>query len=63
MKERVTRWALAAAAVAVVAHAAAGVAIAGFAVAVPEINPGSISAGLAVLAGGILMLRARRKSK
>jgi hypothetical protein len=27
---------------------------------VPEIGPGSISAGLALLAGGVLMLRARR---
>jgi len=27
---------------------------------VPEIGPGSISAGMALLAGGVLMLRARR---
>ena len=27
---------------------------------VPEIGPGSISAGLALLAGGVIMLRARR---
>jgi LPXTG-motif cell wall-anchored protein len=32
-------------------------------VAVPEISPMSISAGLALLAGGVLMLRARRRSK
>ena len=31
--------------------------------AAPEIDPGSISAGLALLAGGVLMLRARRGSK
>ena len=30
---------------------------------VPEISPMSISAGLALLAGGFLMLRARRGSK
>ena len=30
---------------------------------VPEIGPGSISAGLALLAGGVLMLRARRSKK
>jgi hypothetical protein len=29
----------------------------------PEISPGSISSGLALLAGGVLMLRARRGSK
>jgi hypothetical protein len=29
----------------------------------PEISPMSISAGLAVLAGGVLMLRARRGAK
>jgi hypothetical protein len=29
----------------------------------PEISPGSISAGVALLAGGVLMLRARRGSK
>jgi hypothetical protein len=30
-------------------------------VVVPEISPTSISAGLAVLAGGVLMVRARMK--
>jgi hypothetical protein len=44
-------------------HALAGTAAASTAVVVPEINPGSISAGLALLAGGILVLRARRGSK
>lgn len=29
----------------------------------PEISPGSTSAGLALLAGGVLMLRARRGRK
>lgn len=32
-------------------------------VQVPEINAGSMSAGLALLAGGVLMLRARRSRK
>jgi hypothetical protein len=31
--------------------------------AVPEISPGSLSAGVALLAAGILVLRARRRSK
>ncbi len=29
--------------------------------AVPEIGPGAISAGVAILAGGVLLLRARRR--
>jgi len=33
------------------------------AVSVPEISPASLSAGVALLAGGILVLRARRRSK
>ena len=32
---------------------------AGFAQAAPEISPGSVSAGLALLAGGVLIARAR----
>ena len=39
-----------------VSHVAAGVPT-----VVPEISPVSISAGLAVLAGGALMIRARRR--
>ena len=30
---------------------------------VPEIDGGSLSVGMAVLAGGVLMLRARRRAK
>jgi len=30
---------------------------------VPELDPGSLSGGLALLGAGILMLRARRRSK
>jgi MYXO-CTERM domain-containing protein len=33
------------------------------AVSVPEISPASLSAGIALLAGGMLVLRARRRSK
>ena len=36
---------------------------AGNPVSVPEIGPASISTGLAILAGGVLMLRARRNRK
>jgi LPXTG-motif cell wall-anchored protein len=39
-----------------VSHVAAGTTV-----AVPEISPASLSAGLAILAGGALMLRARRR--
>lgn len=34
-------------------------ATAGITPAVPEISPGSLSAGLALLAGGVLLVRAR----
>ena len=37
--------------------------LAGTAHATPEIDAGSISAGLGLLAGGILILRSRRRSK
>jgi hypothetical protein len=37
--------------------------LAGTVSAAPEIDAGSISAGLGLLAGGILILRARRRSK
>ena len=37
--------------------------LAGTVSAAPEIDAGSISAGLGILAGGILILRARRRSK
>jgi len=30
---------------------------------VPEISPASLSAGIALLAGGLLVLRSRRRSK
>jgi hypothetical protein len=45
-------------AVGVVLAVTATDAIAGITV-VPEINPGSVSAGLALLAGGVLLARAR----
>lgn len=45
--------------VGVVLAATATDAIAGVTVSVPEINPASVSAGLALLAGGVLLARAR----
>ena len=42
-------------------HALAGNAYAQF--EAPEVDPGSIAAGLALLAGGALLLRARRRSR
>ncbi len=44
-------------------HALGTQALASVPPGVPEISPGSISAGIALLAGGILLLRARRRSK
>jgi hypothetical protein len=44
-------------------HALGSNVLASNAVATPEISPMSISAGVALLAGGVLMLRARRGSK
>lgn len=55
------KWAGAGLAVMLALHTLSTGALASNAVAVPEINPGSISAGLALLAGGVLMLRARRR--
>ena len=46
-------------AVGVVLAVTATDAIAGSAVQTPEINPASLSAGLALLAGGVLLARAR----
>jgi LPXTG-motif cell wall-anchored protein len=57
------KWAGAGLAVMLALHALGNGAFASVPVAVPEINPGSISAGLALLAGGVLMLRARRRRR
>jgi LPXTG-motif cell wall-anchored protein len=46
---------------AVVLLGTAGHVAAGAPTVVPEISPASISAGLAMLAGGALLLRARRR--
>lgn len=46
-------------AVGVVLAVTATNAFAGFAVQAPEINPSSVSAGLALLTGGVLIARAR----
>jgi hypothetical protein len=60
---KVGTWLAAGAALLAVVHALSTDAGASFATPVPEIGPGSLSAGLAILAGGILMVRARRQSK
>ena len=48
---------------ALIANALGAHLLAGVPVSVPEIDAGSISAGLGLLAGGILILRSRRRSK
>ena len=58
---RVCAWALALPAVALVAETPLWASVA--APRVPEIDGGAISAGLGLLAAGVLMLRARRSSK
>ena len=63
MRARFTNWMGAALGVMLVVHAAGADALASGASEVPEVSPGSISAGVALLAGGILLLRARRGSK
>jgi hypothetical protein len=50
-------------AAALVLHGISTTAVASVAAPVPEISPASVSAGLAILAGGVLMLRARRRGK
>ena len=61
---RVSQWFSVGAAVMLAVHALSSNVLASPpTVATPEISPDSISAGLALLAGGVLMLRARRGSK
>jgi len=56
------KWAGAALAVALVIHGFATEAFASAVPrAVPEIDPGSVTAGVALLAGGLLILRARMR--
>lgn len=59
---RYSRWFGAGVAVMVALHALGTAAYASSTVA-PEIDPGSIPMGLALLAGGVLMMKARRGSK
>ena len=58
-----SRWFSSGAAVMLAVHALGSSVLASGGAAAPEISPMSISAGVALLAGGVLMLRARRGSK
>ena len=62
MRVLVTKWMSAAFGVMLGVHA---VGTAAFAqpTPVPEISPASLSAGIALLTGGVLVLRSRRRSK
>ena len=60
--KRYTRWFGAGVAVMLSLHALGTLAYASSTVA-PEIDPGSIPIGIALVAGGVLMMRARRGSK
>ncbi len=59
--KRYSRWFGAGVAVMLSLHALGTAAYA--TVATPEIDPGSIPMGLALLAGGVLMMKARRGTK
>jgi hypothetical protein len=58
-----SRWFSSGAAVMLAVHALGSSVLASGGAAAPEISPTSISAGVALLGGGVLMLRARRGSK
>ena len=60
---RFSQWLSVGAAVMLAVHALSSNVLAQSTAPAPEISPSSISAGLALLAGGVLMLRARRGSK
>lgn len=47
----------------VIVHSLGASLVAGAVSAAPEIDPGSLAAGLGILAGGVLILRSRRRSK
>jgi hypothetical protein len=57
------KWAGAGLALMLSVHALGTNALASVPTSVPEIGPASLSAGVALLAGGVLLLRARRRSK
>ena len=61
--KRYSRWFGAGVAMMLSLHALGTAAYASNAVPAPEIDPGSIPMGLALLAGGVLMMKARRGTK
>ena len=63
MRSLVRKWAGAGLALVLSVHALGTNALASVPTPVPEIGPASLSAGVALLAGGVLLLRARRRSK
>jgi hypothetical protein len=63
MRDFVRKWTGAGLALMLGVHALGSDVFASRVEAVPEISPGSLSAGVALLAAGILVLRARRRSK
>lgn len=63
MKALVAKWMGVAVSVMLSVHALGTEALAQPPASVPEVSPASISAGIALLAGGVLVLRSRRRSK
>jgi len=63
MRTLVTKWAGAGLALMLSVHALGTNALASVPPSVPEIGPASLSAAVALLAGGVLLFRARRRSK
>jgi len=63
MKSLVKKWLGPVVAVMLGVHALGTDALARSVSVVPEISPASFTAGIALLAGGLLVLRSRRRSK
>jgi hypothetical protein len=63
MSSRVVRSVCASLSLLTAVHTLSGVVLASTPLAAPEIDGGSLAAGLGLLAAGILLVRARRSSK